>query len=64
MTKQSLATRIEELASRRLLPLVMISLVSASRPPSIQFTSTTTSGLYTMEIQAQTAAQGDIDVFE
>jgi hypothetical protein len=64
MTKQSLATRIEELASRRLLPMEMISLVSASRPPSIQFTSTTTSGLYTLEILAQTAAQGDIDVFE
>lgn len=64
MTKQSLATRIEELASKRLLPMEMISVVSASRPPSIQFTSTTTSGLYTLEIQAQTAAQGDIDAFE
>lgn len=64
MTKQALATRIEELASKRLLPLEMISVVSAVRPPSIQFTSTTTNGLYTLEIQAQTAAQGEIDSFE
>lgn len=64
MTKQALSTRIEELASKRLLPLEMISVVSAVRPPSIQFTSTTTNGLRTLEIQAQTAAQGEIDAFE
>jgi hypothetical protein len=64
MTKQALATRIEEMASKRLLPLEMISVASAVRPPSIQFTNTTTSGLYTLEIQAQTGAQGEIDAFE
>lgn len=64
MTKQTLATRIEEMASKRLLPLEMISLVSTARPAAIQFLSTTTNGLYTLEVQAQTDAQGEIDAFQ
>lgn len=64
MTKQMLATRIEELASKRLLPLEMISTISSAKPPSIQFLNTSTNGLYTMAIQAQTSAQGEIDVFQ
>lgn len=63
MTAQSLATRIEELSTRRLRPFEMIAVADGPRPDSIQFTSTTTSGLYTLNIQAQTTAQSDIDTY-
>lgn len=64
MTKQALATRIDEMASKRLLPIEMILAVNSARPPSIQFVSTSTIGLTGLEISAQTGAQGDIDAFE
>ncbi|MBS0662059.1 MAG: hypothetical protein JSR48_02260 [Verrucomicrobia bacterium] len=64
MTSQNLATRVNELSSKRLLPLEMISFVSGTtRPPSIQFLRTTTAGLYTLEIQAQTTAPAEVSVF-
>lgn len=63
MTSQSLATRIDELSTKRLLPLEMLSLVNTVRPRTIQFIRTKTSGLYTLEIEAKTNSSGDIDVF-
>lgn len=63
MTAQTLATRIEELSTRRLRPFEMIALADQPRPPSIQFLSTTTSGLRTLNVQAQTASQADIDTY-
>ena len=63
MTSQALATRIEELSNKRLLPFEMLALVNAARPATIQFMRTVTSGLYTLEVEAQTQASGDIDVF-
>ncbi len=64
MTAQNLATRVNELSSKRLLPLEMISFVSgAAKPPTIQFLRTTTSGLYTLEIQAQTTSPAEVSVF-
>jgi hypothetical protein len=63
MTSQSLATRIEELSTKRLLPFEMLALVNTARPRTIQFMLTVASGLRTMEIEAQTTSSGDIDVF-
>lgn len=63
MTAQSLATRTNELSSKRLLPLEMISVVSEKKPSVIQFLRATTSGLYTLTIEAQTASPGDVAAF-
>ncbi len=64
MTAQSLATRINELSSKRLLPLEMISVVSGPlRPAAIQFLRTSTVGLYTLEVQAQTTAPAEVSTF-
>ena len=63
MTSQSLATRIEELSSKRLMPFEMLALLNTQRPHTIQFMRTVTSGLYTLEVRAQTNSSGDIDVF-
>jgi hypothetical protein len=63
MTAQSLATRTNELSTKRLLPLEMISLVSGRKPAVIQFLRATTSGLYTLTIDAQTASPNDVAVF-
>jgi len=63
MTSQSLATRIDELSSKRLMPFEMLALLNSKRPHAIQFMRTVTSGLLTLEIEAQTSSSGDIDVF-
>ena len=63
MTSQSLATRIDELSTKRLLPLEMLSLVNSVRPRTILFIRTKTNGLYTLEIEAKTTSPGDIDLF-
>ena len=63
MTSQSLATRIEELSNKRLQPFEMLNLINAARPKTIQFMRTVTSGLYKLEVEAQTNDSGDIDVF-
>ncbi len=63
MTAQSLATRTNELSTKRLLPLEMISMASGKKPAVIQFLRATTSGLYTLTVDAQTTSPGDVAVF-
>lgn len=64
MTAQNLSTRVNELSSKRLLPLEMISLVSgAIKPASVQFLRATTVGLYALEVQAQTTSPGEVSTF-
>ncbi|MET0261289.1 MAG: hypothetical protein ABW223_00210 [Rariglobus sp.] len=63
MTSQALATRIDELSTKRLLPFEMMALVNSARPRTIQFMRTATNGLYTLEVEAQTSVPNDIDVF-
>jgi hypothetical protein len=55
-----LATRIEELSTKRLLPLEMIELLRAKKPDSVVFTRITTTGVYSLEITAQTNASDDM----
>jgi len=63
MTAQNLTTRVNELSSKRLLPLEMISLVSAGKPASIQFLRAQTDGLYTLKVDAQTLSPGEVSTF-
>ncbi len=65
MDEQELAGRIEELSTKRLLPLEMISAVSPEtalpkNPPAIQFLSATAGALNTIQIEAQTNNAGEI----
>lgn len=62
-TAHTLATRVGELSSRRLRPFEMIARVDGPRPDSVQFLSTTTSGLYTLEVEAQTNPASDLDQY-
>ena len=64
MSDQELANRIEKLSTERLLPLEMISAVAAKKPATIQFLRATTSGLYTIQIEAQTGNAGEIGGFK
>jgi len=64
MTSHQLASRIEELATRRLLPFEMLTIVSEKKPVSIQFLSTTTSGLYSMKVEAQTNSPSEISPYQ
>ena len=59
-TKQSLANRIEELSTRRLMPIRMLEIVNEKRPPTIQFLRSATKGLYVLEIEGQTNATPDV----
>ncbi len=62
-TAHRLASRIEELRTRRLKPFEMIALVDGPRPESIVFRRTTATGLYSLEIEAETDSPPDIDVY-
>jgi hypothetical protein len=65
MAEKDLAERINDLSTKRLLPLEMISLVSPGvampkAAPAIQFLRATTSALNTIQIEAQTNNAGEI----
>jgi hypothetical protein len=67
-TARTLATRIEDLSTKRLLPVEMITLAKLSQDQrgSITFQKTsasTTMGLYTLRIEAQTPNAGELDVY-
>lgn len=70
MSQQALATRIDELSTQRLRPFEMISLVTVAgnpgtqKPASVQFIRTVTSGLYTLEVEAQTKVGGDLAAYQ
>jgi hypothetical protein len=70
MSQQALATRIEELSTKRLRPFEMISLVTVAgnpgtqKPVSVQFIRTATNGLYTLEVEAQTKVGGDLALYQ
>jgi hypothetical protein len=71
MEEEDLAIRIDELSTKRLLPLEMISVVSPEvampkNPPSIQFlrAMANASALNTIEIEAQTNNAGEIAAYK
>ena len=63
-TAQSLSVRIEEMTQHRLLPFEMLAVVNQNRPVSINFVRTTSTGLYSLEIEAQTANAADVSQYE
>ncbi len=63
-TAHGLSRRIDELTHRRLRFFEMLSAVNESRPRSIQFTRTGTSGRSALEIEALTNSADDIGTFE
>ena len=64
MTAQDLAHKIDELSTKRLLPIEMIKLVHPRKfGTSIQFLSASTSGLYTLTVSAQTTNAGEISTY-
>ncbi len=63
-TRRSLATRIDELSTRRLMPIRMLEIVNEKRPQTIQFLRAATKGLYALEIDGQTTATPDVYNYE
>jgi len=59
-TKNSLASRIEELSTSRLMPIRMLEIVNEKRPRTVQFLRAATKGLYVLEIEGQTNATPDV----
>jgi hypothetical protein len=68
ITAQSLGNRINELSTRRLLPLEMLTTIVGShleiKPPSVVLTRMYTNGELGLTIEAQTSNPGDINVYQ
>lgn len=66
MNAQALATRIEDLSTKRLLPMEMISLVAGKIPGNIRFTRVVTDAkdLDRVTIDARTDNSGEIPLFK
>lgn len=60
----NLANRIEELSTKRLQPFEMLTLLDSKRPGSVVFLRTTTSGLYTIEIEGVANTPSDLSVYQ
>jgi hypothetical protein len=68
MNQQELAVRIDDLATKQLMPLEMLSEIDKPRPPEILFTRAVsdknTTGLYTIVVSAQTTNPSQMSVYE
>jgi len=63
MLAQNLAMYVEELSTKPMRPLEMISMASEKLPNSIIFTSATVTGLYTLDIDGQAGVASDVDAY-
>jgi len=63
LTAKNLASRIDELSTRRMRPFEMISLVAAKKPDSVTFDSATVTNLYTLDVEAKAATSSDLEAF-
>ncbi|MBI3885007.1 MAG: hypothetical protein HY302_04680 [Opitutae bacterium] len=63
-TAQALTTKIDEMTRSRLKPFEMIALANQNRPASIQFVRATTTGSFSLEVEAQTSSAPDVGQFE
>ena len=61
---QSMAKRLEEISAQRVQPFEMLAELQGKRPKSIEFIRASTSGLWRMDIEGQTANAGDLRDFE
>ena len=62
-TADRLANRIEELRTKRLRPFEMIDIVASLKPDSIIFLRTAATGLYSLEIEAETNDAQAVNVY-
>ena len=67
-TARDLAQRIEDLSTKRLLPIEMITLLMEKRPPMVQFNRITTGtpepGLYEIIVEAQTNNAAEVTAYQ
>jgi hypothetical protein len=61
---QTLAKRLEEISSQRLLPFEMLAVLNRKRPNSVMYTRASTSGLWRIDLEAQTTNASDLRDFE
>lgn len=62
--EEALASRLEELSGQRLLPFEFLQFINRIRPSSVYFTTVSTSGLRSMQIEARTPRAADADRFQ
>jgi hypothetical protein len=62
---QNLATRIDELSTKRMRPFEMISMVAEKKPASVTFMSAAVMNpnLFTLDVEAQATTSSDVDAF-
>ena len=60
---KNLASRIDELSTKRMRPFEMISMVADKKPASVTFVSTAVTNLLTLEVEAQASTSSDVDAF-
>jgi hypothetical protein len=63
-TAQNLAHRIDELSTQRLLPLEMVSIVSARKPESVQFLRAIANDRNSLTVEAETNNPGEISGYK
>lgn len=61
---QSMAKRLEEISTQRLLPFEMLNALNNKRPQSVEFDSVTTKGLWGIDVQAHASSAEDSTTFE
>jgi len=62
-TAENLARRIDELSTQRLLPLEMVSIISARKPESVQFIRAFTNERNALTVDAEATNPGDISIY-
>jgi len=63
-TAQTLGTRIEEMAQRRLRAMEMLAVLNTVRPGGVVFSRSVTNGRDTIEIEGQSANADNVGTFE
>jgi len=63
-TAQTLGTRIEEMAQRRLRAMEMLAVINSVRPGGVVFSRSVTNGRDTVEVEGQSANADNVGAFE
>lgn len=63
-TAQTLGTRIEEMAQRRLRAMEMLAVINSVRPGGVVFSRSVTNGRDTIEVEGQSANADNVGAFE
>lgn len=63
-TAQNLTQRINELSTKRLLPVEMLGVVAEKKPKEVTFLRSTTEGLYGLNVEAYATAPAAVSAFQ